>query len=37
MLIEFHRLGREIQERHAELLRERLEARKRARTRPVQH
>ena len=29
MLIEFQRLGREIQERHAELLRERLAARKR--------
>ena len=29
MLIEFQRLGRETQERHAELLRERLEARKR--------
>ncbi len=30
MLIEFQRLGREIQERHAELLRERLAARKRS-------
>jgi DNA-binding MarR family transcriptional regulator len=29
MLIEFQRLGRETQERHTELLRERLEARKR--------
>ncbi len=30
MLIEFNRLGREVQEHHAELLRERLKSRKRA-------
>ncbi len=30
LLIEFNRLGREVQQRHAALLRERLEARKRA-------